>query len=191
MEKNKKTFAASTLGVKFINPEDVIASLDFRNGMKVANFGCGTGYFAIPVAKKIGPDGTVFALDVRAEKLEVVESQAKLFGLTNITARRANLEIEKGSELPDASMDWVIIANMLFQNSNKNAILSEAKRVLKKKGKILVVEWNEKDFPIGPSNKIKISREEMAKIAGKNNLKIAREVEASNFHYGLILEKQK
>lgn len=189
MEENKKISAVSTLGAKFINPDDVIGKLEFRDGMKVANFGCGTGYFTIPVAKKVGSDGNVFAIDVRAEKLEVVESQAKLFGITNITSRRANLEKEKGSGLPDASMDWIIIANMLFQNNDKDLVLAEAKRALKESGKILIIEWNEKDFPIGPNKKIKISKEEMIKIAEKNNLKVTKEVEVSNFHYGLILEK--
>lgn len=187
MDDNKKTSSVSMDGTKFINPEYIIEKLELGNGAKVAVFGCGTGYFAIPVAKIVAPDGIVFALDVRKEKLEVIESQAKLLGITNMVAQRANLESEKGSGLPDASADWVIMATMLFQNRDKNAIFSEAKRVLKKTGKILVVEWNEKDLPIGPEQKIKISKKEMLEIARKNGFNATHEMEASNFHYGLIL----
>lgn len=191
MKENKKTSSASMYGARFINPEIIIDQLGFENGMKVANFGCGTGYFTFPIAKKIGPDGTVWALDVLPQKIEAVESQAKLSGVTNIVTRRVNLENEKGSGLPKESVDWVILVNMLFQNSNKDAILAEVRRVLKKTGRILLIEWGEKDLLIGPKKDVKISKQEMLEIARKNNLEISSEIEASNFHYGLILKKQR
>jgi len=191
MDKNKKIAGASMLGARFIDPECIISRLDFRNGMKIANFGCGTGYFAFPIAKKVGPDGTVWALDVLPQKIESVESQAKLSGVTNIITKRVNLENEKGSGLLKESADWVILVNMLFQNSNKDAVLAETKRVLKKTGKILLIEWEEKELLIGPKKDLKISKQEMFGIAKKNNLEIASEIEASNFHYGLILKKQR
>jgi len=178
-------------GARFINPEIIIDQLGFENGMKVANFGCGTGYFAFPIAKKIGPDGMVWALDVLPQKIEVIESQAKLLGVTNIIAKRVNLEKEKGSGLPKESADWAILVNMLFQNNNKDAILAETKRVLKKTGNILLIEWDVRDALFGPKKDIKISKKEMLEIARKNNLEVLKEIEASNFHYGLILKKQR
>lgn len=190
MEKKIKQSSTAFFGTKFINPEDLIEKMDFKPGMKVANFGCGTGYFAMPIAKKVAPDGIVWAIDIRAEKLEVVESYARIFGVTNIIVRRANLEAERGSGISNSEADWVVMANMLFQNSNKNAILSEAKRVLKKDGRIFLIEWSEKDFPIGPNKRIKISQKEMIKIARENNLEVEKEVEVSNFHYGLLLKNK-
>jgi ubiquinone/menaquinone biosynthesis C-methylase UbiE len=189
MEENKKTSGASMYGVKFINPETIIDQLEFANGMRIADFGCGTGYFTFPMAKKVSPDGMVWALDVLPQKIETVESQAKLSGVTNIITKRVNLENEKGSTLSKESVDWVILVNMLFQNSNKDAIFSEAKRVLKKNGKILLIEWDEKDFLIGPEKKLKVSKEEMLGIVKKNSLEVIKDIETSNFHYGFILKK--
>ncbi|HRZ95741.1 MAG TPA: class I SAM-dependent methyltransferase [Candidatus Moranbacteria bacterium] len=189
MDKNKKLSKAIEYGSKFIAPEVIIESLDFENGMQVANFGCGTGYFAVPIAKKICPDGIVYALDVRREKLEVIESRARIEGITNIMTKKANLEAEKGSGLRNGSVDWVVAVNMLFQNSGKDRILLEAERILGKKGKMLIIEWEEKDLPIGPDRKNKISKKDLIKIAQKNKLKIVKEIEASNFHYGLVLGK--
>ena len=191
MEKNKKTADVSMLGARFIDPEAIINQLDFKNGMKVADFGCGTGYFVFPIAKKISPDGIVWALDVLPQKIESVESQAKLLGATNIITKRVNLENESGSGLPGESADWVILVNMLFQNDDKDSIFSEAKRVLKKSGKILLIEWDERSFSIGPDKGVKISQDKMKKIAEKNSLEIINNIEASNFHYGLVLKKQK
>jgi len=191
MKENKKTVGFSMLGTKFINPEEIIDRLGFKNGMKIADFGCGTGYFVFPIAKRVSPHGTIWALDILKQKIEIIESQAKLSGITNIIAKRANLEKEKGSSLPKESIDWVIMVNMLFQNDDKNSILTEAKRVLKKSGKILLVEWNEKNLLIGPDKKLKISKDKLINILEKNNLMISDEIEVSNFHYGLILKKQK
>lgn len=176
-------------GVKFINPDELINQLEFSPGMKIADFGCGTGYFAFPLAKKVGEEGIVYALDVLKEKLETVESQAKLKGLTNIIASRVNLEKEGGSKLEDESVDWVIMVNMLFQNSHQDIIIAEAKRVLKKGGKMLIIEWNEHDSSIGPEGKIKISKETLIEMAQKNDLAVSEELPVGDFHYGLVLVK--
>lgn len=191
MDKNKKSSSGLVCASRFISPEKLIDELDFQNGMTVANFGCGTGFFAVPIARKIAPDGLIYALDVRQEKLEVIESQSKIFGITNIIARRVNLEEEKGSGLSGECSDWVVIANMLFQNSRKNAVFLEAWRVLKRNGKILLVEWNEEKQVIGPDGKKKIPKDEMEKIVQKNKLKVIKEIRPGDFHYGFILEKQK
>jgi ubiquinone/menaquinone biosynthesis C-methylase UbiE len=190
-KESKKIFGASMYGARFIDPEGIINQLEFKNGMKVANFGCGTGYFAFPIAKKVSPDGLVWAMDVLPQKIEVVESQAKLVGITNVITKRVSLEKEKGSGLPRESADWVILVNMLFQNSDKDAILAEVKRVLKKTGKILLIEWSEKNMLFGPEKDIKVSKKEMLEILRKNGLEVSSEIEPSNFHYGLILKKQR
>jgi ubiquinone/menaquinone biosynthesis C-methylase UbiE len=176
-------------GVKFINPEVLIGQIGIAPGMSVAIFGCGTGYFAISIAKKIMQTGAVYAFDILKQKLEVVESQAKLLGLSNIELRRVNLEGKDGCGLSDAKVDWVIIANMLFQNENKSRIILEAKRVLREGGKILVIEWKENDSSIGPKPELRVPKEMVIKIARKNGLGISKEVEVSDFHYGLILTK--
>jgi len=174
---------------KFIDPEAVINQLQLPVGAVVADFGCGSGYFSLPVAKKIGKDGTVFSLDILPQSLESVASRAKLLGITNIITNRVNLEKLGGSKLPDDSMDLVILKDMLFQNKDKSLILSEAKRVMKKTGQILIVEWDPADSSIGPERSLRISKEALLEVAQGNGLGISQELQAGDFHYGLILSK--
>lgn len=176
-------------GAKFIDPQAVVDQLEFKNGMKVADFGCGAGFFSLVLAQKIGSEGTVFALDILPEKLEAVWGQAKNLGITNITTKRANLELEGGSQLPDGSIDWVIIKDMLFQNANKEKILIEARRILKDDGKILVIEWKTEDASIGPERKLRISKEDLTELVQKNDLGVLKEIKTGDFHYGLVLIK--
>lgn len=175
--------------VKFINPQTVIDQLEISEGMVVADFGCGTGYFVFPIAKKIGETGIIYALDVLAPKLEAIESQAKLSGLTNVVTKRVNLEKDGGSKLENNSVDWVVLSNMLFQNQNKEIIIKEAARVVKPGGKMLVIEWEKKGDSFGLQEKMKISKEEVMELAKKNGLTFSNEITVSDFHYGLIFSK--
>jgi len=174
---------------KFLNPEEIISQMDLVSGMTVAHFGCSLGYFTFPIAQKVGREGKVYALDILNEKIEKIKKRAQLNGINNIFAQRANLEEKKGSKLNDAEIDWVIITNILYQNKNKYRILEEAKRIIKKTGRIMLVEWDTKGILIGPEDKMQISREEIIKIVRKNSLAIMDEIETSDFHFCLILRK--
>lgn len=174
----------------FIDPEEVLNQINLQLGSTVADFGCGSGYFVFPIAKRLKEDGKVYALDVLKDKLEAIESQAKLSGLTNIITKRVNLEKEGGSKLEDESLDWVVIKDMLFQNQNKEVILAEAKRVLKPEGRMIVIEWGEENGSVGPEGGLRVAREKLTEMLSGAGLKIVQEISAGNFHYGLIASKQ-
>ncbi|HEX8974515.1 MAG TPA: class I SAM-dependent methyltransferase [Patescibacteria group bacterium] len=181
---------------KFLDPKAIIAQLDVEIGSYAADFGCGPGYFSLPFSKAVGFNGKVFALDVLPQALETVESKAKTSGIGNILTKRVNLEKENGSQLEAESLDWVIIKDILFQNQNKEAIAREAYRILKNQGKALVVEWDQKacelspDAPtIGPECALRISEAELEKMFTDCGFKIAKKIDAGNFHCAFVAEK--
>lgn len=175
--------------VKFLDPIEIINQLEILPDMTVAHFGCGTGFFTFPIARKIGENGKIYALDILEQKIEIIESQAKLEGLSNIIAKRVSLENEAGSKLENESADWIILTNMLYQNEKKDNIIKEAKRVLKNGGKILLIDWENLDSSIGPQMKHRVSKDELKEMIMKNDLSILKEIETSNFHFGWILKK--
>lgn len=186
---NSKKEKLEKFEVKFINPEEVIRNLEITSGMKVADFGCGAGHFSLALARKIGESGVVYSLDILPEKLEAVASIAKSRNFTNIITRRANLEKIEGSKIDPDSLDWVIIKDMLFQNTDKSAILAEAKRVLKKGGKNLVIEWNMANEAIGPERQLRLSKEAIISIAQQSDFGFLKEIPAGNFHCGMLFVK--
>ena len=177
------------LNVKFIDPSIIVGQLGLEKGITVADFGCGSGYFSLPVAQTIGSDGVLYALDVLPSALESIESRAKIMGLTNIIIKRVNLEKENGSKLEGNSLDWIILKDMLFQNAMKDIILAETYRVLKSGGRMLVVEWNEYDSSMGPEQKLRIKKDDMIVLIQAQKFSIEREVSAGNFHYALVVRK--
>lgn len=176
--------------VSFINPLRIIAQMEVAPGSVIVDFGCGAGFFSIPLSRVVGEKGKIYSLDVLPQALESVESQARLLGITNIITKRANLENEGGSGFKKESADWVIIKDMLYQNRKKEIILEEAYRILKPDGKALVVEWDADNIFIGPGKKLRVSTENLTKLIQKQKFSPEKSVKAGNFHYGLIISKK-
>jgi ubiquinone/menaquinone biosynthesis C-methylase UbiE len=187
--ENSAGVMQNDFGVKFVDPESVVGQLKISTGMKVADFGCGAGYFSLALAKKVGAGGVVYAFDIMPEKLEATTSNAKNNNLTNIVTQRANLESANGSKLESGSVDLVVLKDMLFQNKKKKDILAEAARVLKDGGHALVVEWNMYNNALGPDQQMRISKEALLTIARAAGLGEVSKIEAGNFHYGVLFAK--
>src|SRR6187455_682635 len=67
-----------------LHVDQVVAALNLKPGMRVADLGSGSGVFTIPFAKSVGATGKVFAVDVDNGLLAIVGDKAKAAGLTNI-----------------------------------------------------------------------------------------------------------
>jgi len=169
--------------MEFLNPRAILNLLELRKNMIAADFGCGSGGWAIPLAK-ILEDGKVFAIDILEEPLSALRAKIKLEKLFNIEVIKS--DVEKTSRLLKNSCDLVLMTNLLFEAGDKKKVLEEGKKVLKNGGKILVVDWK-KDAVLGP--KEKISNEDIKKIASELDFKLEKEFEAGIYHWGLILLK--
>lgn len=173
---------------KFLDPQAILDQCDVQSGWMAADFGCGPGYFSLPLAQMVS-NGKVVAFDVLPAALESVESKAKISGIENIEIRRVNLENQNGTGLGDGEVDFVVVKDMLFQNQKKDAILREAWRILKNDGLILIVEWNENDFSIGPDKSLRIAQHTLKEMLKREGFDVQKEVKAGKFHYSFIAKK--
>jgi len=173
----------------FINPQKVIDQVGLKEKMIVADFGCGHGYFTLPVAKAVGSEGKVFAIDVLTDALEAVRSRAQLEGAANVETVRGNLEMLGGSGLPDGSMDLVLLHNVLFQSQEKPAIIKEAKRALKIGGTFILVDWRKDNASFGPQGGWRLSFDEARNMAQEEGFVFRQAFDAGEYHYGLIFIK--
>lgn len=167
----------------FLNPQEIINKLDLKPDMVVADFGCGAGGWAIPIAK-ILKKGKVYAIDILEEPLSALEGRAQLAGLLNI--ERILTDVENGVKIQDENLDLVLMTNLLFEVNDIKKVLGEGKRLLKNGGRILIVDWK-KEYLIGPQKRVE--KEKVKEIAKDLGLKIIEEFEAGKYHWGLILEK--
>jgi len=170
-----------------IQPNEVLSQLDLRDNMAAADFGCGNGFFSIPLAKLM-PQGKVYALDVVKESLEAVQSQAGLEEIENIETVHCNLEVLGASKLDNDSVDLVLMRNILFQSQKKAEIVKEAKRVLKPEGRLVLLEWIP-GASLAPKEGWMITKQEAQKLVGAEGMKLSGELTMDNQHYGLVFKK--
>jgi len=166
---------------EFLNPEEILEKLNLDKKMVVADFGCGSGGWAIPLAKKVK---WVFAIDIQEEPLSALRGKMKMEKVFNIDPLRGN--VEGKTTLISESCDLVLMTNLLFQVDDIKKVFEEGKRVLKKGGKILVVDWKE-NADVGPEKRV--SSEKIKEIAKEVGLNFEKEFEAGIYHFGLIFTK--
>lgn len=171
---------------EFLNPAAILKQLGLRKDAIAADFGSGSGGWALPLAKKL-EDGKVYAIDILAEPLSALQSKAILEKISNIETIKSDIESEQGSTLSGSSVDLVLITNLLFQAQKREKIFEETKRILKDNGEVLVVDWK-KEAPFGPLEG-RIPEGEVKKIAEKFGFKLKKEFAAGKYHYGLVFEK--
>ena len=173
----------------FSDPEKNISQFALASGMKVADFGSGSGFYSMAAAKAIQPGGQVFAIDIQKDLLQKLKNGAKQNNLHNINIVWADLEHLGGTKLRENSMDAVIAANLLFQIENKDALCLEIKRILRPLGRVLIVDWAGSFGSIGPVESDVIPKEKMISFFEDHGLKLDREISAGAQHYGLIFRK--
>jgi SAM-dependent methyltransferase len=135
---------------RFLQPPDtIIQRSGITEGMKVLEIGCGSGAYTTYVAEKIGPKGSVYALDTQQKMLDQLENKLKKprwSGITNINLIKADAYTLPFS---DHSFDLVYLITVLPEIPDQGRALSEIKRVLKPGGFISVNEFfPDPDYPL-------------------------------------------
>jgi len=132
----------------FFAPFEILSALGIDGAVvDVAEFGCGYGTFTIPAATLIS--GNIYAIDIEPEMISTVRKRAQGCGLTNIVLMLRDF-IADGSGLADASVDYVMLFNILH-DERPERMLNESYRILRPQGKVGIIHWNyDSSTPRGP-----------------------------------------
>ena len=175
---------------EFSDPDKNIAHLQLKDGMQVADFGAGSGFYSISASRRVGARGKIYAIEIQKDLLEKLKAHAVREHCNNIEVVWGNLDSSGGSRLRDASMDAVIISNVLFQAEMKDVLVGEAFRVLKVGGKALLIDWADSFNNLGPKAE-HVVREAVAReyfvAAG---FKFIEGFEAGEHHYADVFIKE-
>lgn len=174
----------------FLKPEQNISILGLQEGMTVADFGSGTGFYSIEASKKVGNSGHVYSIEIQKDLIKKLENEIKELNLSNIECIWGDIEKYNGSKLASLSMDAVIISNVLFQAEDKLGLIDEAKRILKKDGKILLVDLSQSLGGPDKSNHYIITEDEALDLFTKRGLKVVEQISTSPHHYGIIFKHE-
>jgi len=121
----------------WMNVKTIFAQAGIDDGSFVADIGCHEGYLSIHLAKVVGSEGRIFAVDVRLDRLETLKSNLKDRKLTNVNVIHGDYDDPK---LPKNKLDVVIIMDTYHEMSDYMTILKHVYTSLKPEGKIVIME---------------------------------------------------
>jgi ubiquinone/menaquinone biosynthesis C-methylase UbiE len=181
--KKHKYHHAGKSSRSIISASKVFDLLNLPQGVVFLDAGCGDGYFSIEASLRLGKESKIIAIDVHEESLEKLEKEIKDKGIENIEILTA--DITKRLPLEDESVDVYFMSNVLhgFDEEERHKVIEEAKRILKKKGKIVIIEFKKEATSIGPPLEIRISEEKLSQLLEKYNFKLEKTYEISPYNY--------
>ncbi len=170
----------------FAHPARNVSVFGIEHGMKVADFGAGSGVYTLEIAELLSGSGTVFAVDVQKDLLRRIKNEANRRHLNNVEVIWGDLEKAEGSKIKEHTLDVVLISNLLFQLEDKKAPLVEAKRILKPSGHLVIIDWSESYGGMGPIKEHVFSKDAAIALTHKQGFALSKEFAAGAHHYGLI-----
>jgi len=127
----------------------VLAALDLKPGVTVADIGAGSGYYSWRMAERVGPGGTVYAIDIQPEMITILEQHMLRRGAANV---KALLGTTTDPRLPAGKLDLALMVDVYHEFEYPYEMLSSIVRSLKSGGRLAFVEYrgNDPDVPIKP-----------------------------------------
>jgi predicted methyltransferase len=119
-------------------PAEIFRTMGLKDGDVVADLGCGTGWFARRMAPAVAPRGTVYAVDIQPEMLDLLRGYVAAEGVKGIVPL---LGTETDPKLPPGGLDWILMVDVYHEFQKPGAMLEAIRRSLKPTGKVALVEY--------------------------------------------------
>jgi len=173
----------------FANPAENLKALELSSGDIVVDLGAGPGAYTLEVAKRVAPEGKVYAVDIQKEILEKLKKDADQAGLSNVEIVWGDIETQGGSGLSDKLADKALVSNVLSQAQASYPLALEVKRVLKDGGKVAVIDWTDSFGGLGPHPSQVVTAEAARQVFEQAGFKFLSQFPAGDHYYGLIFSK--
>lgn len=135
-------------------PEQIMDALGVADGSVVADIGTGSGWFTIWLARRVGPNGIVYAEDVQREMLEATRRRVTREGLRNVLVR---LGTESDPNLPADEIDAALVVDVYPEVDDRIRLLRNLKRAIKPNGRIGIVNYKPGRGGPGPDD-VRVAR---------------------------------
>jgi len=154
------------------NVTDSYNQLNLAPGMTVCDMGCGNGFWSLPMAEDVAPEGKVLAVDIQPEMLDKLRRRAAKQGIENIEPILGQVD---DPQLPPGAVDLLLMVDVYHEFSHPESMLWAIRRALKPEGVVALLEYREEDpeVPIKPLHKM--SKAQIMKEYSANGFKLVRE----------------
>lgn len=150
----------------------LLANLGVKRGMTVCDMGCGNGFYALQIAKMVGPEGRVLCVDIQPEMLRFLRARAEQANITNYTPILGKMHDPR---LPAGKVDLILCVDVYHEFSHPVQLLTAMRKSLAPGGMVVLLEYREEDpkVPIKPLHKM--SKAQIMKELPANGFKLVKE----------------
>jgi ubiquinone/menaquinone biosynthesis C-methylase UbiE len=164
-------------------PDAVMDAMVIADGSHVAEIGAGGGWFTVRLARRVGPNGLVYAQDVQSQMLEAIRRRMDREGLRNVRTIRGDVTDPR---LPPESVEAVLIVDAYHEFSNPVAMLRGVAAALKPGGRLGVVNFSKAGGGPGPPPDERVDEARVVDEATAAGLRLLRKETFLPFQYFLV-----
>jgi len=137
-------------------PDRVIEALGIAPGSNIVDLGAGTGYFTWRLARRVGADGRIIAVDVQQGMLDRLRRNLEDRGVSNV---KMVLGEPDDPQIPPNYADLVLLVDVYHELAQPEAIMEHVRRGLKPGGRVVVIEYRKEDqsIPLPPVRKMTVA----------------------------------
>ena len=192
--RNPRLFAPQDLGLleppdreAWQKPDQVMDALRVAEGTTVADLGAGGGWFTMRLARRVGQNGRVYAVDVQRLMIEAIQRRVQREGLGNVTTVQGEYDDPK---LPaDARTDAVLIVDAFHEMEDPILLLKNVAKTLQPHGRIGIIDYREGEGGPGPDAAQRVPPAVVISQAAAAGLKLVEEHKFLPYQYFLIFGK--
>jgi SAM-dependent methyltransferase len=164
-------------------PDQIMDALGIADASVVADVGAGAGWFTVRLARRVGPNGLVYAQDVQPQMLAAISRRVQREGLGNV---QAVLGDDDHPRLPAGAIDAVLMVGVVREVPDLAALFANLAGALKPQGRIGVVDFRLEGGGPGPEPEARVSPEVVQAAAEDAGLRLLRSESFLPFQYFLI-----
>jgi ubiquinone/menaquinone biosynthesis C-methylase UbiE len=168
-------------------PERIMDALRISEGRVVVDIGAGSGWFTIRLARRVGPNGRVYAEDVQRQMIESIDRRVEREQLRNV---RTILGTGSDPGLPADTVDAVLIVDAYYEMDQPVQLLRNVARALKPDGLIGIVNFTKDGYGPGPDMSERVEPERVIADARAAGLYLLGRPDFLPFQYMLVFGKQ-
>ncbi len=166
----------------------LLEALQIQPGQTVCDLGCGNGFYTLELARRVGPEGTVYAVDIQPQMLRLLVTRARQEKLFNI---QPVLGTFIDPRLPKGKVDLVFCVDVYHEFSHPEAMLARIRESLSVGGQIVLAEFRGEDagVPIKPLHKM--TKAQVKKELEPNGFTLEREFDELPWQHLMFFGLQK
>jgi ubiquinone/menaquinone biosynthesis C-methylase UbiE len=167
-------------------PERIMDALRIGEGSIVADLGAGGGWFTVRLARRVGPNGRVYAEDVQPQMIEAITRRVQREGLRNVVPR---LGTHDDPKLPARGVDVVLMVDTYNEVEARVALLKNIALALNRDGRLGIVNFKKDGGGPGPSMDDRVDPDVVIRDAQAAGLRLHSRETFLRYQYFLVFER--